>query len=122
METKESLEELAYRCATLKAAKDAADAAYKKAKSELETICDEQRITELNAGQYNVSIKKQHRFRKYRDENVVIQMIPEKLRGDVMSLDRKKVNGLVDAGILPEEIKGEEMYSEITNTTIRAAK
>jgi hypothetical protein len=69
-----------------------------------------------------VSIKKQHRFRKYRDENVVIQMIPEKLRGDVMSLDRKKVNGLVDAGILPEEIKGEEMYSEVTNTTIRAAK
>jgi len=122
METKESLEELAYRCARLKAAKDAADAAYKKAKSELETICDEQRITELNAGRYNVSIKKQHRFRKYRDENVVIQMIPEKLRGDVMSLDRKKVNGLVDAGILPEEIKGEEMYSEVTNTTIRAAK
>lgn len=118
----EELEELSNKCARLKAAKDAADAAYKQAKSELETICDERGINKIDTGKFVVSIKKQHRFRKYRDEDTVIKMIPRKLRDDVMSLDRKKVNGLVDAGILPEEIKGEEMYSEVTNTTIRAVE
>lgn len=118
----QDLEELSNKCARLKAAKDAADAAYKQAKSELETICDERGINKINTGQYIVSIKKQNRFRKYRDEDAVIKMIPRKLREDVMSLDRKKVNGLIDAGIIPEEIKGEEMYSEVTNTTIRAAE
>ena len=111
---------LAEKCARLKSAKDAAEKAFKMAKSEFETLCDEHGVKSLETEKVKVTIKHSKRFRAYRDEGAVIKMVPEKYINDVQSLDRKKINGLIEAGILPKEITEEELYTDTTTTTFKA--
>jgi len=111
--------DLAEKCMRLKAAKDASEKAFKMAKSELETLCDEHKIGSIDTGNVVVTLKKQRRFREYREPGTVFKLIPEQYKNYAMSLDRKKINALIDTGVLPQEIKDEEAYSESTVTTFK---
>lgn len=111
--------DLVDKCARLKAAKDATEKAFKMAKSELETLCDEQKINEITTSTTSVTIKKTRRFREYRDVDAVRELIPENMRDHTMSLDRKKINELISAGVLPNAIKDEEAYTESVTTTFK---
>jgi hypothetical protein len=118
-ETSSRLIDLVDKCARLKVTKDASDKAFKMAKSELETLCDEEDIKEVKTSHASVTIKKSRRFSQYRDTGTVLELIPENVRSDTLSLDRKKINELIDAGVLPNAIKDEEMYTETVTTTFK---
>jgi len=111
--------DLAEKCMRLKVAKDASEKAFKMAKSELETLCDEHKINTVDTVNVSVTLKKQKRFREYRNPGVVFNLIPEQYVDNAVSLDRKKINALIEAGVLPQEIKDEEAYSESTVTTFK---
>jgi hypothetical protein len=119
MEIDSTIIDLVDKCARLKATMDAATKAFKMAKSELETLCDEHNIREVTANQASVTIKKTRRFREYRDVDAVRALIPEEIRDHTMSLDRKKINELISAGVLPNAIKDEEAYTESVTTTFK---
>lgn len=119
VETDSRIIDLIDKCARLKTAKDASDKAFKMAKSELETLCEEHGIKELATENTSVTIKKTRRFREYRDADTVFDLIPEEVRGDTVSLDRKKINDLIKLGVLPNAIKDEEMYTESITTTFK---
>lgn len=121
-ETDSRIIDLVDRCARLKVAKDASDKAFKMAKSELETLCDEEGVKEVKTNHASVTIKKSRRFSQYRDTSTVLELIPENVRSDTLSLDRKKINELIDAGVLPNAIKDEEMYTETVTTTFKKVK
>jgi hypothetical protein len=107
------------KCARLKTAKDSVDKAFKMAKSELETLCDERKLKEIVTTNTSVKITKSRRFREYRNVDAVLELIPEEVREDTMSLDRKKINELIKLGVLPNAIKDEELYSETMTTTFK---
>lgn len=116
VETKEEISsrifDLANKCLELKAAEDSAKSAYKRVKSEFETLCDENNVHDVHTDTVKVTIKKQRRFRMYRDYNIVMGQIPKEYQGMVTSLDRKKINALIECGSIPESIKDEEMHIE----------
>lgn len=119
-ETDSRIVDLVDKCARLKVAKDASDKAFKMAKSELETLCDEKGLREVVTDHASATIKKSRRFREYRDVATVFDYIPPEMRPlDTMSLDRKKINELISAGVLPNAIKDEELYSETVTTTFK---
>jgi len=118
-EASSHIADLADKCMRLKTVKDASEKAFKMAKSELETLCDEQKIGNIDTGNVVVTLKKQKRFREYREPGVVFKLIPEQYKNYAMSLDRKKINALIDTGVLPQEIKDEEAYSESTVVTFK---
>jgi hypothetical protein len=111
--------ELVDKCARLKTAKETAEKAFKMAKSELETLCDERKLKEIVTDHTAVKITKGKRFREYRDTDAVLALIPEEFRDNTMSLDRKKINELISAGVLPHAIKDEEMYTETVSTSFK---
>ena len=111
--------DLADKCARLKVARDASDKAFKMAKSELETLCDEKKLALVETGTVKVTLTKQRRFREYRNTSVVLDLIPDQYKENAVSLDRKKINALIEAGVLPNSIKDEEMHSENTVTTFK---
>jgi len=111
--------DLAEKCMRLKAAKDASEKAFKMAKSELETLCDEKNVALVETSNVNVTLRKQKKFREYRNPGIVFNLIPDKYVDNAVSLDRKKINALIEAGVLPNSIKDEELYSENTVTTFK---
>ena len=111
--------DLANKCAELKAAKDVAESAYKRVKSEFETLCDEHNVHNVHTDIVAVTVKKQKRFSMYRDHDTVMGQIPTEYKEMVVSLDRKKINALIDVGAIPESIKNEEMFSEYSMVSFK---
>ena len=104
------------KCAELKEVKDIADSEYKTMKTLLEELCKEHEITEFNTGAVEMKIIESRRFKAYSDDKVVLGMIPLQHRVDCTSLNKKKIDGLIKKGVLPNSIKDEEKFTRITTT------
>lgn len=110
---RDALQGLIVLAAEKKAAMEAAETAFKMVRSDIETICDEYGVEEMVAGDNKLEIRNVSRFKRYKDDKAVLDLLPKDVHVlDVMSLDRKKINKLIDDGKLPEEIKKLEKSGE----------
>lgn len=97
----------------LKREKEAAEQAFNMCKSEMETLCDEYGIDVVDSGVNQLEIKHQKRFKKYKDDKAVLDLLPKGINIlNVMKLDRTSINKLINDGTLPKEIKDLETYTE----------
>ena len=111
-----NIDTLVDKCAELKDLKDTFDKDYKRAKSELETLCKEHMVTQFSTGMVEMKITESRRFKAYSDDKIVLSMIPLQHRDDCTSLNKKKIDGLIKKGVLPNSIKDEEKFTRITTT------
>ncbi len=109
-------------CALLKQAKDEADNNYKRAKSELETLCAEHMLNYYKTSDTEMKIFESRRFKTYSDDKVVLGMIPLQHRDECTSLNKKKIDALIKKGVLSNSIKDEEKYTRITTVKFTAVK
>ena len=107
---------LADECARLKALKDEADKSYKVGKQQLEAFCKQNMITEFSTKKTDVKITESRRFREYSDDETVLRLIPIQHHKECTSLNKKKIDGLIKKGVLPNSIKDEEKFTRITTT------
>ena len=108
--------ELADECAELKDSKDELDKQYKKVKSEIEDFCKEKLITSFETESTSVKITESRRFKTYSDDETVLRLIPIQHHKECTSLNKKKIDGLIKKGVLPNSIKDEEKFTRITTT------
>jgi hypothetical protein len=116
----ETIKNLADTCAELKTLADIADKKYKMAKSELEMLCEEHKLDDITTDKNTVHISHRQKFSKYSDDYKVLEAVPKTTAVlDFMSLDRKKINELIKEGVLPEDIKKFEKFTEYNAVTIK---
>ena len=119
-EMMETIKNLADVCAGLKANADDAKKKYDMAKSELEMLCEEYGMDDITTGTHTVNISHRKKFSRYKNVKKVLWMIPISMdKEKYMSLDRKKINGLIKEGVLPKDIQKLERYSEYNAVTIK---
>jgi len=114
--------ELVDTCAHLKQQKDEFDKEYKRVKSELETICNEHLLNYYMTADNEMKISESRRFKAYSDDTLVMSMIPLQHRSDCVSLNKKKIDGLIKKGVLSNSIKDEEKFTRITTVKFTEIK
>lgn len=120
MEMIETVKKLADVCAELKAQADAAKKKYDMAKSELEMLCEELKLDDVITDKHTIHISHRKKFSKYTDDYKILEVVPKNTNVlDFMSLNRKKINKLIEDGVLPESIKEYEKYTEYDAVTIK---
>ena len=105
------------KCSKLKDHKDELDTQYKVAKKELEEFCKDKAVTSFTSDNgVEMKITESRRFKAYSDDETVLRLIPIQHLKECTSLNKKKIDGLIKKGVLPNSIKDEEKFTRITTT------
>ena len=75
-------------------------------KDELKTLLNSLSVTKIITEKYTMSNIPTKRFNGWEDEEALLQLIPENLRGlQTMIFDRKKIEALIKSKEIPKELK-----------------
>lgn len=110
---KSLIEGLMNECYTLNNEKKAIENKLKKKKDEFEDLITPLGIGKVISADFTMSHITTKRFSGWKDEDAVIELIPEALRNTrTMSFDRNKIKALVEVNELPKKILNLEKYSD----------
>lgn len=82
-------------------------------RSELETLIEQYKISEIETDKNTCRVGKMRRFKSWDNESEVFALIPRKLQTiRTMVPDKKKIEALIKKGSLPNEILDHQVITE----------